>query len=69
MYKICKIFKAKILRKKNMLIVHKTLPRSSAFVNWTSVRFYETGCIINVQIYVILRKNIQNCLPVFFDKK
>ena len=23
---------------------HKTLPRSSAFVNWISVRFYETGC-------------------------
>ena len=22
----------------------KTLPRSSAFVNWISVRFYETGC-------------------------
>ena len=24
---------------------HKTLPRSSAFVNWTSVRFYETSCM------------------------
>ena len=23
---------------------HKTLPRSSAFVNWISVRFYETDC-------------------------
>ena len=23
---------------------HKTLPRSNAFVNWISVRFYETGC-------------------------
>ena len=23
---------------------HKTLPRSSAFVNWIPVRFYETGC-------------------------
>ena len=23
---------------------HKTLPRSSAFVNWILVRFYETGC-------------------------
>ena len=22
---------------------HKTLPRSSAFVNWISVRYYETG--------------------------
>ena len=22
---------------------HKTLPRSSAFVNWLSIRFYETG--------------------------
>ena len=25
---------------------HKTLPRSSAFVNWISARFYETGCIL-----------------------
>ena len=24
---------------------HKTLPRSSAFCKWISVRFYETGCI------------------------
>ena len=24
---------------------HTTLPRSSAFVNWISVRFYETDCI------------------------
>ena len=24
---------------------HKTLPVSSAFVNWISVRFYETACI------------------------
>ena len=23
---------------------HKTLPRSSAYVNWISVRFYKTGC-------------------------
>ena len=23
---------------------HKTLPRSSAFINWISVRFYETDC-------------------------
>ena len=26
---------------------HETIPRSSAFVNWNSVRFYETGCIQN----------------------
>ena len=26
--------------------IHKTLPRSIAFVNWISVRFYETDCII-----------------------
>ena len=25
---------------------HKTLPRSSAFLNWISVRFYETDCIV-----------------------
>ena len=24
---------------------HKTLPRSSSYVNWSSVRFYETDCI------------------------
>ena len=24
---------------------HKTLPRSSAFINWISVRIYETDCI------------------------
>ena len=24
---------------------HKTLPRSSAFINWISVSFYETDCI------------------------
>ena len=23
---------------------HKTLPRSSAFLKWSSVKFYETGC-------------------------
>ena len=33
---------------------HKTLPRSSAFVNWISVRFYETGCTKN-----ILKETIQ----------
>ena len=26
---------------------HKTLPRSSAFINWISVRFYGTGCTSN----------------------
>ena len=25
---------------------HKTLPRSSTFVNWSSVRFYETDCTL-----------------------
>ena len=24
---------------------HETLPRSSAFINWISIRFYETACI------------------------
>ena len=34
---------------------HKTLPRSSAFVKWISVRFYETDCTIGKQqvIFVI----------------
>ena len=27
----------------------KTLPRSITFVNWISVRFYETCCIINLK--------------------
>ena len=27
---------------------HKTLPRSSTFVNWISVRFYETDCKLNI---------------------
>ena len=26
---------------------HKTLPRSSAFVNWVSVRFQETNCTLH----------------------
>ena len=30
---------------------HKTLPRSSAFVKWISVKFYETGCIKEFIIY------------------
>ena len=29
---------------------HKTLPRSSAFINWISVRFYETDCNLK-QVY------------------
>ena len=28
-----------------------TLPRSSALVNWISVRFYETGCIMHLFYY------------------
>ena len=30
----------------HLVPIHKTLPRSSAVVNWISVRFYETGCIV-----------------------
>ena len=30
---------------------HKTLPRSSAFVNWISVWFHETGCIRKYNIF------------------
>ena len=33
---------------------HKTLPRSSAFVNLISVRFYETGCMKNAHFIFIL---------------
>ena len=34
---------------------HNTLPRSSAFVNWFSVRFYETDCIKKIyDLYFIL---------------
>ena len=29
---------------------HKTLPRSIAFVNWISVRFYENGCRLTMKI-------------------
>ena len=32
---------------------HKTLPRSSLFVNWIPVRFYETGCRWNQRAYSI----------------
>ena len=31
---------------------HKTLPRSSALVNWTSVRYYETDCITGGYQYI-----------------
>ena len=30
---------------------HKTLPRSSAFVNWISVRFYETACTLIIHLF------------------
>ena len=30
---------------------HKTLPRSSAFVKWSSVRFYETDCIYSFLLW------------------
>ena len=31
--------------------LYKTLPRSNLFVNWISVRFYETDCICMWQIF------------------
>ena len=31
---------------------HKTLPRSSAFVYWILVRFYETDCTIILNVYL-----------------
>ena len=45
---------------------HKTLPRSSAFVNWILVRFYETDCII-IETYKCskLLKPIQKSLKKF----
>ena len=52
---------------------HKTLPRSSSFVNWISVRFNETGCIKtlldlhSVQIISLLDISLTtkstNCTP------
>ena len=36
----CLTFVHKVYR-----LFHKTLPRSIAFVNWISLRFYETGCV------------------------
>ena len=42
---------------------HKTLPRSSVFIKWISVRFYETDCIIRSMICIfiefLLFRNIQ----------
>ena len=40
---------------------HKTLPKSSAFVSWISVRFYETDCI-----YLSLRTQV--AVGTFFMK-
>ena len=34
---------------------HKTLPRYSAYVNWISVRIYETGCRWNIFILIFKR--------------
>ena len=31
---------------------HKTLPRSSLFVNWISVRFYEMDCSSNTWFFI-----------------
>ena len=36
---------------------HKTLPRSSTFVNWISVSFYETGCSLSKIDFFKLAKN------------
>ena len=38
--------------------LHKTLPRSSEFLKLSSVRFYETGCIIdqNINLKHLLKK-------------
>ena len=44
---------------------HKTLPRSNAFVNWISVRFYETGCIRDFNL-INFRKNRFNCIFILY---
>ena len=58
--------------KNDLLIYHKTLPRSSVFVNWFSVRFYEMDCIICTTLSEIslrlcwFNKKIQKHLLVIF---
>ena len=36
---------------------HKTLPRTSAFINWITVRFYETGCSLRYFFFKISYRN------------
>ena len=49
---------------------HKTLPISCEFVNWISVRFYETGCIKNNKTFIsrVLSKLLR-ALKVGLTKK
>ena len=42
---------------------HKTLLRSSAFVNWSSVRFYETVCIMSKTTV-----SIYKCIHNYFER-
>ena len=43
---------------------HKNLPRSSAFVNWISARFYETDCILCILYGVKLDQSFVSVLVV-----
>ena len=44
---------------------HKTLPRTSAFVNWISVRFYETDCTRNITILALVVRPPRVWPPIF----
>ena len=58
---------------------HKTLPRSNAFVNWISIRFYETGCMFHflrgsmLRVGQLLNQQMKACVVykgyIFFGLK
>ena len=77
---ICQVFQERILYEKLSISrkspkghqpFHKTLPRSSLFVNWISARFYETGWMckwklsfngIGLRFEFYLKKNVMDLL-------
>ena len=50
---------------------HKTLPRTSAFINWISVRFYETDCTSFVKNNFLSnhQENLENIIYRGFHEK
>ena len=48
---------------------HKTLPRTSAFLNWISVRFYEIDCIRNNRPWYVLQIAIPSSMWNTFAAK